>query len=193
MKIAIAYPPLEGKGCPMLGQNRQFQWFHNPSFIYPMVPASAATLLQTEGHEVSWLDGIAEQWRFDVFMEKLQERKPDLIAIETKTPVVKSHWKIIQELKEQFPRMSIVLMGDHVTALPEESFHECPVDFVITGGDYDFLLGSITRFIEGRGDLNSGIFHRRGDEILQTGTFTLQEDLDTLPLIDRELTSIRFP
>ena len=31
-----------------------------------------------------------------------------------------------------------VLMGDHVTALPEESLQNSPVDFVITGGNYDF-------------------------------------------------------
>ena len=60
MKIFVSYPPLEGKGTPMLGQNRQFQWFHNPSFIYPMVAASTATLLKSEGHDVFWDDGIAE-------------------------------------------------------------------------------------------------------------------------------------
>ena len=53
MKIFISYPPLEGKGTPLLGQNRQFQWFHNPSFIYPMVAASAATLLASRGQSGS--------------------------------------------------------------------------------------------------------------------------------------------
>ena len=59
MKIAIAYPPLESKkGTPLLSQNRQFQWFHNPTYIYPMVPATAATMLKNAGYEVVWLDGI---------------------------------------------------------------------------------------------------------------------------------------
>ena len=31
-------------------------------------------------------------------------------------------------------------MGDHVTALPEESLENSKVDFVLAGGDYDFLL-----------------------------------------------------
>ena len=55
MKIAITYPPLESdKGIPLLGQNRQFQWFNNPTYIYPMVPAYAATLWQSKGFDVTW-------------------------------------------------------------------------------------------------------------------------------------------
>jgi len=64
MKIAIAYPPIEtNKGVPLLSQNRQFQYFHNPTFIYPMVPAYGATMLKENGHKVAWMDGIAKIFR----------------------------------------------------------------------------------------------------------------------------------
>ena len=69
MKISISYPPLDsGKGIALLTQNRQFQWFNEPTFIYPVVPASAATLLKAKGYDVIWDDAIAEgltygQWR----------------------------------------------------------------------------------------------------------------------------------
>ncbi|GAH07098.1 unnamed protein product [marine sediment metagenome] len=69
----------------MLGQNRQFQWFNNPSFIYPMVPASAATLLKQKGHNVIWNDCIAEKINYEKFLSFYSEQKPDLISIETKT------------------------------------------------------------------------------------------------------------
>jgi hypothetical protein len=41
--------------------NPQLQRFNNPTFIYPMVPASAATLLQSMGHDVIWDEATAEQ------------------------------------------------------------------------------------------------------------------------------------
>ena len=45
MKVMIAYPPIKtDKGVPLLSQNRQFQYFNNPTFIYPVVPATAATV-----------------------------------------------------------------------------------------------------------------------------------------------------
>ena len=64
MKIAVSYPPLESdKGIPLLGQNRQFQWFNNPTYIYPMGPASAATLLKSKGFAAEGNEAIAEEWR----------------------------------------------------------------------------------------------------------------------------------
>jgi len=189
MKIMISFPPLVGEGCPMLGQNRQFQWFHNPSFIYPMVPASAATILKHKGHNVIWNDCIAENWDYEKFMNFYTEKRPDLISIETKTPVIKQHWKIINELKEIHPDGIIVLMGDHVTAFPLESIEKCQVDYVITGGDYDFLLAEIVDYIEGTNDeLPKGIWYRENKNIKNTGVFELNNDLNPLPFIDRDLT-----
>ena len=189
MKIMISFPPLEGEGCPMLGQNRQFQWFHNPSFIYPMVPASAATLLKHKGHNVIWNDCIAERWNYEKFLNFYVKQKPDLISIETKTPVIKQHWKIIDKLKEIHPNCIIVLMGDHVTALPLESMEKCQVDYVITGGDYDFLLAEIVDYIKGtNNDLPKGIWYRDNTGIKNTEVFELNSDLNSLPFIDRDLT-----
>ena len=102
----ISYPPLKGPGCPLLSQNRQFQWFHNPTYIYPVVPASAATMLKNAGYEVIWNDCIAENWSYEKFLNFVQKKKPDLIAFETKTPVIKQHWKIIDRLKTQNPKLN---------------------------------------------------------------------------------------
>ncbi|MHB9027430.1 MAG: B12-binding domain-containing radical SAM protein [Candidatus Latescibacterota bacterium] len=192
MKIFVSYPPLEGKGTPMLGQNRQFQWFHNPSFIYPMVSASAATLLKTLGHEVFWDDGIAKRWSSEQWRDHLRREKPDLVAMETKTPVVKQHWAIAGRIKRELPGTVVALMGDHVTAFPEETMRSSGCDYVITGGDYDFLLASIVEHITSGAEPEPGIWYRENGEIKNTGSFQLDHDLNTLPLIDRELTCWRL-
>jgi len=123
VKIIIAYPPLNRfKGCPTLGQNRQFQYFKEPTYIYPVVPAQAATMLKQAGHQVIWLDCIAAEISLEQFLKTLKAERPDVIAIETKTPAVKQHWEIIDEIKgalRGFPK--VVFFGDHVTALAEES------------------------------------------------------------------------
>jgi len=231
MKVIICYPPLSShKGSATLGQNRQFQYFKEPTYIYPVVPAQAATLLQKAGHEVIWLDCLAAGISYNRFIEIIKQEKPDLIAFETKTPVVKQHWKIINALKElrttprlrsgqadderrtteNVPRPTsngplTVLYGDHVTALPEESLLNSKVDFVLTGGDYDFLLLNLCNFLNERrttndeirptsyvprptDNLEPGIYYRAGTEIKNTGKFQLNHDLDSLPFIDRVLT-----
>ena len=190
MKIIISYPPLQGPGSPMLTQNRQFQWYHSPSYIYPLVSAMAATLLKLNGFTVIWNDCIAERWDYNQFLQLVKKEKPDIIAIETKTPVVKQHWQIINKLKAQeaHSKLKAILMGDHVTALPAESMESSPVDFVITGGDYDKLLLNIARHLRDGVHLEKGIWYRDGVGVKTTGEFELNQDLNSLPFIDRELT-----
>ena len=189
MKTAIAYPPLENeKGVPLLSQNRQFQWFNSPTYIYPMVPAYAATMLQEAGHEVHWEDGIAEEITYQTWLRRMKSQSPDIIALETKTPVIKTHWKIVEEIKDALPETKVVLMGDHVTALPEESMQNSKADYILTGGDYDFLLLNLAEWLEGRARPEAGIWYREEGEIRNTGKFELNHDLNSLPFIDRDLT-----
>ncbi len=188
MKIMIGYPALQGKGSPMLTQNRQFQWMSIGSYIYPLVMASAATVLSKKGHDVIWYDGIAEQLPSSHFFKEVDSVRPDLLVIETKTPVVKLHWTIIDHIKEIDPAIKVVLLGDHVTALPEESLERSKVDFVLTGGDYDFSLMAMVDALSGLRAMPPGIYYRKADDIENTGRFRLSGDLDALPFIDRQLT-----
>ena len=195
MKIVIGYPPLENKNkIPQISQNRQFQWTTGGMlsyYIYPVVPAYAASLLKQKNYAVFWLDGLAEKMSYEQWKKKLLAIQPDILAIETKTPVVKYHWEIINDLKKfqisNF-KFQIVLMGDHVTALPEESMQNSLVDFVITGGDYDFSLLSIANHLSKGDNLESGIWYREDQKYFCSGNFKLDHSLDELPLIDRNLT-----
>lgn len=202
MKIAIGYPPIESeKGTPLLSQNRQFQYFSAPTYIYPMVPAYAASLAKTRGYQVVWMDGIASKQTYVDWLTQLEQEKPDLLLMETKSPVVKKHWKIVDEIKAKFPQMLVVLVGDHVTYDPQESMNNCLVDYILTGGDYDFLLSDLADALTQGVPLIGGIWGRKGDtrvklnEIAKyqgnlwiSGPLVQKHNLDELPFIDRDLT-----
>ena len=190
MRIAIAYPPLESeKGVPLLTQNRQFQWFSRPTYIFPVVPATAATMLKKAGHDVLFLDGIAAEMSSAAFDEALALFAPDLVVVETKTPVVKRHWAWIKEKKAALPpSCRFTLVGDHVTAMPEESMAECPVDFILTGGDWDFLLLNVVGAAFDSSRFEPGVWYRDGaGSVRNTGPFRLDHDLNSAPRIDRDL------
>jgi radical SAM superfamily enzyme YgiQ (UPF0313 family) len=177
--VSISYPPLEStKGSAFLSQNRQFQWTNTGNVIYPIIPAYAATLLQSQGIKIFWDDAIAQKLTFSDWLKRLKQNHPDLIVIETKTPVIKKHWQIIKQIKKECQWNPIViLIGDHVTALPQESIENCPVDYVIIGGDYDFLLSELVNLIN-------------QNKAPKNKVFKLQKEysLDSLPIIDRKLT-----
>ena len=167
MRIAIAYPPLKSeKGVALLTQNRQFQWFSRPTYIFPVVPATAATMLKKAGHEVLFLDGIAAELTLEEFDARLAAFKPDYVVLETKTPVVKRHWAWIAAHDYK-----VIMVGDHVTALPQESIERPGVWAIIPGGDWDYGLVDFLN-----GDRHQGVY-----------PFALRDSLQDLPWIDRDL------
>ncbi|MBI2009763.1 MAG: hypothetical protein HYS86_01155, partial [Candidatus Chisholmbacteria bacterium] len=68
-----------------------------------------------------------------------------------KTPTIKKYWKIIDHMKKMRPDILVVLMGDHVTAFPQESLEKSQVDYVLTGGELPVMVvvDSVVRLIPG--------------------------------------------
>ena len=189
MKIVVGYPPtLSEKGTPLLSQNRQFQYFNNPTFLFPVALATGATMLKKSGYNTLWKDAIAESLSVEVFNKFLSKEKPDLFIFETKAPVVKKHWLVINYLKNKFPNMKIAICGDHVTALPEETMKNSKVDFVICGGYFDFAMKELAgALIKGK-ELPKGIWYRKNGKVIDNGRYEFKNKLDDAPIVDRKFT-----
>lgn len=204
--IVVGYPPIKSeKGVPLLSQNRQFQYFNAPTYIYPMVPAYAASNLQDKGYNVFWMDGISEGKEYDQWVDELRATGAQYLLLESKAPVIKKHWKQIEDLKSKLPNLKIILVGDHVTFMPVESFEKSKVDYVIRGGDYDFGVVNLLDHIHRGAELEGGVYWRDGDKMIKavaqetldlpnggkvvhSGTDWVRHNLDELPFVDRDLT-----
>ncbi|WP_295159612.1 radical SAM protein [uncultured Brachyspira sp.] len=190
-KVCITYPPFEyNNGYPLMSLNRQFQWLKNPSYSYPIIPSYAATLLKNNGINVVFLDTIVRNITTIEWFNNINEIMPDIIFFEVKTPIINYIWDTVETLKNKYENIYIVLAGDHVTALPEESLQKSKADFILTGGDYDFLFLSLVNHINKGEKLAKGIYYKTSNgNIKNTGKFELEESLDMLPFIDRNLTN----
>lgn len=170
-----------------------------------MIPAYAASNLQDKGYKVYWMDGIAEKKKYDEWVNELKSLKADYLIVETKSPIVKTHWKQINNIKEKIPSLKLIWVGDHITYLPLEIFENSKVDYAITGGDYDFVVVSLLNHIYKGEPLEGGVYWRASNKDIKTkphgtnilknkqkicnsGPASLRHNLDTLPFIDRDLT-----
>ncbi len=136
-RVMFAWPPLdEKKGYATATQSRQFQWFKDPTFIYPILPAWCATLLSTKGHEIHWLDSIANEINEIEFTRSIIQVMPEYIVFESSTPLIKKYWEVINEIKQCLPEIKIILVGEHISAFPEESKERCKADIIISGSDW---------------------------------------------------------
>ena len=192
MKVLVGFPPTQSPlGTPLLSQNRQFQYFEKPTFLYPVVLGTAATMAKKAGHEVLWEDAIAQNMDWRAYDEMLSREKPDIFLFETKAPVVKKHWEAINHIKNKFPNIKIVICGDHVSYLPGETLENSEVDYVINGGYFDFAFMELVEWLDGNKETKvpNGIWHRnKKNEIVENGRYFLKNNLDDAPFPDRKLT-----
>ncbi len=206
LRLVVGYPPMPSDlGVMLLSQNRQFQYFNAKTYIYPMVPAYAASNAKDKGYSVKWMDGIAEEQTFEDWLSELKKFKPDVLMVETKSPIVKKHWALTKILKKELPNLLLVWVGDHVTFIPEEMMDNSKVDYLITGGDYDFGIVNLLDHLSKGTELEGGIWWREGDKRIKqkpaetfkrkgkvafanSGKPSIAHDLNELPFVDRELT-----
>ncbi|MEK7381905.1 MAG: hypothetical protein AAB262_01300, partial [Elusimicrobiota bacterium] len=121
-------------------------------------------------------DGEAAKFNLNVYLFfRRQDRlrldienfKPELIAMETKSPVVRMHWKIVDRIKAMLPSTKVVLFGDHISGNPGETLDSSQTDFCITGGDYDFMAVNLLNHITKGEELEGGVYYRKEDKLIK--------------------------
>ena len=195
MKIAISYPPIVNKygQKAMVSQNRNVQYFKAPTYLLPVVHAQAATWLKQLGHDVRWDDGNAQLKAYDRWFEELIAWRPEMIILESTTPVMKFYWRTVNELKARLPDCIIVMTGYHSMRKPEETMRESATDIVLRSNHIDFVLARLVPFISANPSWRltcgiEGLSIRMADgNIRSTGNFVQVEPLDKSPLVDRDL------
>lgn len=137
-KVIFAVPPIKSeKGFAQATQNRQAQYFKDPTYIYPVIPAVFVTMLvQEPNHEVLWIDSVAEGLSEVEFGQVIIDMKPDFIVFEANTMLINRYYEIINGLKANIPDMKIILTGEHCTAFPLEAKDKCKADYILKGGKW---------------------------------------------------------
>jgi anaerobic magnesium-protoporphyrin IX monomethyl ester cyclase len=195
MKIAISYPPIindHGQKA-MVSQNRNVQFFKEPTYLLPVTYAQAATDLKQMGYEVYWDDGNAQLKSFDKWLEDLVNENPNIVVFESTTPVMKFYWQTVDRVKKALPNCIIIMTGYHSMRMPEETMQKCAADIVLRSSNVDFGLHRLVPYIDDNKNwrtdyVGEGLLIRLDNgQLRSTGDFRQVEPLDNVPLIDRDL------
>ncbi|MCM8806475.1 MAG: radical SAM protein, partial [Candidatus Omnitrophica bacterium] len=169
-------------------QNRFAKYRGNPELIYPLIPASCLTILKNNNYDVFFIDAIYEKLNIEKFLDRIYKISPDIIIFESKTPSIKKDWEVVNIIKSEISGTKIFACGDHVSVLPEETLENSKVDFVILGGDYDYVTFLLCEFLKGKEKFPSGICYKNLEgKIIIDKKITFVQNLDDLPFIDREI------
>jgi radical SAM superfamily enzyme YgiQ (UPF0313 family) len=97
--------------------------------------------------------------------------------------------ELTEFIKKTFPRIMVIYGGPQATLKPVELLHESKADIVVRyEGEYT-MIELLDYFYLGKGSLEDilGITYRDGDKIKHNPDRPFIENLDELPLLDRDL------
>jgi anaerobic magnesium-protoporphyrin IX monomethyl ester cyclase len=108
----------------------------------PLGLAYLASTLEKQGHEVK----ICDLQFDDVDLQKdIESFNPDLVGTTATTPVVSSAYKILDEIREDYPKIKTAIGGVHASIMPEEALKHA--DIVVTGEADSLILNESCRGI----------------------------------------------
>jgi len=184
MNILILNPPFLPK---FSREQRSPAVTKSGTLYYPMWLAYATGVLEEEGFDVRLVDAPAQGKGPGDVIDLVRDFQPAMAVIDTSTPSIYNDVAIAARIKEIVPGCTTVLVGPHVSALPEETLGLDPAIDVIARGEYDYTLRDLARAVEKGTDFESvqGITFRRDGKILRTQDRPLIDDLDQLPLVSK--------
>ena len=182
MKILMLNPPF----LPNYSRNsRSPAVTKGGTIYYPIWLAYATGVLEKEGFNVKLIDAPAQGLVLEDVVKIATDFNPKMIVVNTSTPSIYDDVNVASELKNA-TNSFIVLVGTHVSALPEETLKLNESIDAVTIQEYDYTLPGLARCIEHKRDLKNikGIVFRSSDgKIIRNENRPLIENLDNLPFI----------
>jgi radical SAM superfamily enzyme YgiQ (UPF0313 family) len=155
---------------------------------YPIWLAYATGVLEQDGFEVKLIDAPASKRDLPTVLDDIMKIQPDLVVIDTSTPSIHNDVTVAEAIKDKIPGVIILLVGPHVSALPEESLKMSPAIDAVAINEYDYTVRDLARALVENNDLSSVLglcFRDRGGSIVRNASRPLITDLDQLPFVSQ--------
>ncbi|HOV42576.1 MAG TPA: radical SAM protein [Syntrophothermus lipocalidus] len=187
MNVSLINPPFKLEYGRFSRDQRSPAITKSGTLYYPIWLSYACGMLEKRGFQCQLIDSCAERLTVKETIDKMVSFKPGLIVINTSTPSIYADVAFAEHAKASLPNAFIILVGTHVSALPEESLRLSESIDAVARGEYDVTVCELAEALKGAGDISTvaGITFRnqKTGEIVHTSQRKLIEDLDELPFV----------
>lgn len=165
------------------------------TLYFPIWLSFCVGVLEEAGHEVMFIDAPASGTSQEAVLKKAEAFGPNLIVVDTSTPSIENDIRVADELKKVVPSSFIVLVGTHVSALPEEVLNLSTSVDAVARREYEYTVKELADLIATSGssdkpsgaDLKgiAGLSIKIDGEIVHNTERPFIEDLDALPWVSK--------
>ncbi|MCX6707673.1 MAG: radical SAM protein [Candidatus Woesearchaeota archaeon] len=150
----------------------------------PIGLAQLAAITRQNNHDTEILDCGALNLGYSQALKIILDKKPDYVGLSSTTAFVDHAGKLAKMIKQKNNKITILVGGPHITALPEKTMDKYPQFDIGVLGEADITITELLESLDNKKDLSSvkGLMYRQGKKLVKTEPRGFVEDLDTLPM-----------
>ena len=183
MRVLFLNPPFHPK---FSREQRSPAVTKSGTLYYPKWLATAAGVAIQNGHDVDLVDAPAAVYTLPQVIDRVQAKGIEAVVCDTSTPSILNDVSVVQALKAAQPRLHVLLVGRHVSAMPRETLEMSPSLEAVALREYEYTVRDWLAAKACGADLSAvdGLAYRsaRGEIIVNRDRQAI-ENLDELPFV----------
>jgi anaerobic magnesium-protoporphyrin IX monomethyl ester cyclase len=185
MRIFLLNPPFLHEYGKFSRSQRSPAITKSGTLYYPMWLAYAAGLLEQKGFSITLWDCPADSILFSQVEDFVRQQHPDLVIIDTSTPSILNEIEAGERIKSLAPTAFVLLVGPHVSALPEETINCSKAIDGVAIREYDYTVLELATALRDQSSPSEvpGLCLRQDQGSFRTPVRQLPSDLDALPFV----------
>jgi len=146
----------------------------------------AAGVAIKEGFDVEVIDAPAPSCPVKNIYSYIKEKEFDAVVCDTSTPSIVNDLKVIEKIQKENPDIYIILVGRHVSAMPQETFKMSESLKFIAVREYEYIVRDWLYAIKDNKDFSAVkglVWRNNSGEIITNEPMPVIENLDELPFV----------
>jgi len=156
------------------------------TLYYPKWLCHAAGVAIKEGHHVDLIDAPAAKVSVDYVIDRMRDKGIQALICDTSTPSINNDVQVIEAIKNKLPNLKVLMVGRHVSVLPEQTLSLSDNIDAIAIREYEYTVRDWLQAIECGASLESvdGLIWKSPQrEIRRNKDREAIKNLDELPFV----------
>ena len=164
------------------------------TIYFPIWLACCVGVLEKEGYAVTFTDAPARELDIPDILRQAERLQPELIVMDTSTPSIENDISVGEQLKKVLPQSFIILVGTHVSALPEETLLKSQSIDAVARREYEYTILELASMLDNKSPhlpekdslgMISGLSFKSDGKVIHNPDRPYIEKLDELPWVSR--------
>ncbi|ACL03852.1 Radical SAM domain protein [Desulfatibacillum aliphaticivorans] len=135
----------------------------------PLSMSWVAGIAERAGHDVTFIDARTLRLTPDEVVARLKAFRPDMVGFMMTTYMFRETLQWIRHVKENLPRVRVIVGGYNLRVYPEESVMPPEIDYGCFNSAY-YTVPGLLEALENNHDLSDvpGLIYKQGTKVIQT-------------------------